>query len=100
MKKANVKLTSGVMPYAYDKMKDFHMGSLSSGFLAEAAEILSRNAVQGKDAAHHAREALKSDAANTNSGLQQRIGQEYVFLQRRRRKSWSYVLLPVWTINI
>ncbi len=36
--KANAKLASGVMPYRFEQMKDFHMGYLS-GFQAERRDI-------------------------------------------------------------
>ena len=65
LKKANVKLTSGVMPYAYDKMKDFHMGYLS-GFLAERRDI-EQNIVQGK-MQHTMRESAEKLMRDTISG--------------------------------
>ena len=94
LKKANVKLTSGVMPYAYDKMKDFHMGYLS-GFLAERRDI-EQNAVQGK-MQHTMRESAEKLMRDTISGYNS-ISVKNTFFAPKK-EIWSYVLLPVWTIT-
>lgn len=94
LKKANVKLTSGVMPYAYDKMKDFHMGYLS-GFLAERRDI-EQNAVQGK-MQHTMRESAEKLMRDTISGYNSVSVKNTFFAPKK--EIWSYVLLPVWTIT-
>ena len=94
LKKANVKLTSGVMPYAYDKMKDFHMGYLS-GFLAERRDI-EQNAVQGK-MQHTMRESAEKLMRDTISGYNSVSVKNMFFAPKK--EIWSYVLLPVWTIT-
>ena len=81
LKKANVKLTSGVMPYAYDKMKDFHMGYLS-GFLAERRDI-EQNAVQGK-MQHTMRESAEKLMRDTINGYNS-VSVKNTFLHRRRK---------------
>ena len=94
LKKADVKLTSGVMPYAYDKMKDFHMGYLS-GFLAERRDI-EQNAVQGK-MQHTMRESAEKLMRDTISGYNS-VSVKNTFLHRRR-KSGRMCCSPVWTIT-
>lgn len=94
LKKANVKLTSGVMPYAYDKMKDFQMGYLS-GFLAERRDI-EQNAVQGK-MQHTMRESAEKLMRDTISGYSSVSVKNTFFAPKK--EIWSYVLLPVWTIT-
>lgn len=94
LKKANVKLTSGVMPYAYDKMKDFHMGYLS-GFLAERRDI-EQNAVQGK-MQHTMRESAEKLMRDTINGYNSVSVKNTFFAPKK--ETWSYVLLPVWTIT-
>ena len=94
LKKANVKLTSGVMPYAYDKMKDFHMGYLS-GFLAERRDI-EQNAVQGK-MQHTMRESAEKLMRDTINGYNSVSVKNTFFAPKK--EIWSYVLLPVWTIT-
>ena len=94
LKKANVKLTSGVMPYAYDKMKDFHMGYLS-GFLAERRDI-EQNAVQGK-MQHTMRESAEKLMRDTINGYSSVSVKNTFFAPKK--EIWSYVLLPVWTIT-
>ena len=94
LKKANVKLTSGVMPYAYDKMKDFHMGYLS-GFLAERRDI-EQNIVQGK-MQHTMRESAEKLMRDTISGYNSVSVKNTFFAPKK--ETWSYVLLPVWTIT-
>lgn len=93
LSKANVKLANGVMPYDFSKMKDFNMGYLS-GFQAEKRDI-EQVAVQNKmqnemrtSAEKLMRETIKYDSVtiqNTN------------FMPKK--ETWSYCLLPVWTIT-
>lgn len=94
LKKANAKLAEGVLPYCFEKMKDFHMGYLS-GFLAERRDI-GREEIQGK---------LQTDMRkNAETLMRETIkGYSSVSVQNvnfhAKREKWSYVLLPVWTIT-
>lgn len=94
LKKANAKLASGIMPYDFNKMKDFNMGYLS-GFQAERRDI-EREEVQGKmqqemreSAEKLLRETVKgySSVSVTNCNI------------RPKREGWFYCLFPVWTVT-
>ena len=92
--KANAKLAQGVMPYRFDKMKDFHMGYLS-GFMAERRDI-EQEQVQGKMQATM-RDCAEKLLRETVSGYNAVNVQNCGFVPKK--ELWHYVLLPVWTIT-
>lgn len=94
LQKANAKLASGVMPYQFERMKDFHMGYLS-GFMAERRDI-EQAAVQNKMQSEM-RESAEKLLRETVSGYNSVSVQSSHFVPKKER--WSYVLLPVWTIT-
>lgn len=94
LQKANAKLAGGVMPYNFDRMKEFQMGYLS-GFLAERRDI-EQAAVQGKMQTEM-RESAEKLMRETISGYNSVSVRNTNF--RSKREKWSYVLLPVWTIT-
>lgn len=94
LQKANVRLASGVMPYRFESMKEFHMGYLS-GFLAERRDI-EQKAVQGK-MQQEMRESAEKLMRETITGYNS-VSVNNTFF-RPKRENWSYVLLPVWTIT-
>lgn len=94
LQKANARLANGVMPYDFERMKDFHMGYLS-GFMAERRDI-EQAAVQNKMQCE-----MRASAERL---LRETItGYDAVSVQgsdfRPKKETWSYVLLPVWTIT-
>lgn len=94
LQKANAKLASGVMPYDFSKMKDFHMGYLS-GFMAERRDI-EQKSVQGK-MQNEMRESAERLLRETITGYTSVSVRGSNF--NPKREKWSYVLLPVWTIT-
>lgn len=94
LQKANAKLASGVMPYRFESMKQFHMGYLS-GFLAERRDI-EQKAVQGK-MQQEMRESAQKLMRETITGYNS-VSVNNAFF-RPKRENWAYVLLPVWTIT-
>lgn len=94
LKKANAKLAEGVLPYRFEKMKDFHMGYLS-GFLAERRDI-AREEVQGKLQAEM-RKSAETLMRETIKGYSSVSVQNTNF--HAKHENWVYVLLPVWTIT-
>ena len=94
LKKANAELAMGVLPYYFEKMKDFNMGYLS-GFLAEKRDIEKEN-VKGRmesNAKKYA-EIMMRDTIEGYSGVS--LDSSKV---RFRHGKWLYCLLPVWTIT-
>ena len=94
LQKANAKLASGVMPYDFNKMKDFQMGYLS-GFMAERRDI-EQETVRGKMQAEM-RESAQKLMRDTMDGYSSVSVRSANF--RPKNETWSYVLLPVWTIT-
>lgn len=94
LKKANAKLAEGVMPYAFEKMKKFHMGYLS-GFLAERRDI-ERQDVQAKmqDEMKESAQKLMRETINGYNAVSVRNAG---FLPQK--EMWHYALFPVWTIT-
>lgn len=94
LQKANAKLASGVMPYDFSRVKEFHMGYLS-GFQAERRDIEQttvRNKMQTE-----MRESAEKLMRETISGYQSVSVRSTNF--RAKWEKWSYVLLPIWTIT-
>ena len=94
LNKANAKLAEGVMPYRFEKTKDFNMGYLS-GFLAERRDI-EQQEVQGKMQAkmrESAEKLMRETISNYNSVSVRNAG----FVPKK--EMWHYTLFPVWTIT-
>ena len=93
LQKANADLTRGVMPYDFDKMRDFNMGYLS-GFMAEKRDIEVASLEQ------QMQEKAKSYAYNM---MKNTIQYGTVNIQNSKTQfcgeDWAYCLLPVWTIT-
>ena len=93
LQKANAELARGVMPYNFEKMRDFNMGYLS-GFMAEKRDIESGSLKQRMQA------MAKSYAFNM---VKDTIHYSSVNIENSqtsfRGEDWAYCLLPVWTIT-
>ena len=93
LQKANAELARGVMPYNFEKMRDFNMGYLS-GFMAEKRDIESdsleqRMQTMAKSYAYNmVKDTIKYSAVNIENSQ-----------TRFRGEDWAYCLLPVWTIT-
>lgn len=94
LKKNNLKLAEGVLPYDVTKVQDFHMGYLS-GFLAEKRD-LERVDLQADVAADAKKfgEKLLKDTVNGYSHLNVNN-----CLLHTERENWDYIMLPVWTVT-
>ena len=94
LKKANSKLSSGVLPYDMAKAKEFHMGFLS-GFLAEK-----RDMEQDRFVAALEEEIRQFAESSIREGLSR-----YDSVQIRSKDmrignpKWNYALMPVWTLT-
>lgn len=94
LQKANKELVEGVLPYQFDKMKDFSMGYLS-GFQAEKRDI------EKEGVAEEARRETKDYATRL---LRESVsGYDGVKVHNcgfsNGSENWNYVLLPIWTIT-
>lgn len=94
LQKANAELAKGVLPYHFEKMKDFNMGYLS-GFMAEKRDI-------EKDGLKAQMKSLAQDYTNTL--MRNTIDGYNAFTTdhsdiRFSKEEWQYCLLPVWTIT-
>ena len=94
LKKANVKLLNGVLPYNLKEMKDFNMGYLS-GFLAEKRDI-EKETVE-PELTSVMKQTAENLMRNTVSGYNA-VTVNHMGLLPQNEK-WSYVLLPVWTVT-
>lgn len=90
----NMKLAEGIMPYEFDHTAKFHMGYLS-GFFAERRDI-ERAAIQGKMQGAM-RQSAEKLLRETVSGYDTVNINNAGFVPKK--ESWSYVLLPAWTIT-
>lgn len=94
LKKANSKLSSGILPYDMSNAQEFHMGYLS-GFLAEKRDIEKEDLKIG--VGEEAREYGEKILRDTVHG--------YTSLSVRscrldcQKENWDYMLLPVWTVT-
>lgn len=94
LKKANSKLSAGVLPYDMAKAQEFHMGYLS-GFLAEK-----RDMEQGE-----LETEVRAEAKEYGEKLLKGTIHGYTALSvkgcrlNRQRENWEYLLLPVWTVT-
>lgn len=94
LKKANAKLSSGVLPFQTEGLKPFHMGYLT-GFFAEKRDM-EREQLR-PEIEHEVKEfaaaSLKSSAAGY-SGLNVRYQETDI-----QTPVWHYGLFPVWTLT-
>ena len=93
LQKANAELARGVMPYDFEKMRDFNMGYLS-GFMAEKRDIEFNSLEERMQA------MAKSYAFNM---VKDTINYSSVNIQNSQThfcgEDWAYCFLPVWTIT-
>lgn len=94
LKKADLDLSEGVLPYDFDHMKDFQMGYLS-GFFAEKRDM------ESQDLQEQVRAGMRESAQNL---FRETVtGYDSVHLRHAdftvSEESWKYVLLPVWTLT-
>lgn len=94
LKKANKELVEGVLPYQFDKMKDFSMGYLS-GFLAEKRDIEKEGVAA--DAARETEDYAKKLLRESITGYNAVNVRSCNFTAKT--EGWHYVLLPIWTIT-
>lgn len=94
LKKANSVLAQGVMPFEFQKMKQFHMGYLS-GFLAERRDIERRDVEEKMR--HTMRESAEKLMRETITGYNFVSVSDLGFVPKR--EDWHYVLFPIWTIT-
>lgn len=94
LKKANLMLAEGVLPYDFSKAEEFHMGYLS-GFFAEKRDI-ERSDLESQvdEEVRRYTEELLEDTIQGYTGVH-RVNSSV----RPRDNRWSYVLLPVWTVT-
>lgn len=94
LKKANKELVEGVLPYRFDKMKDFSMGYLS-GFLAEKRDIEKEGvaAEAARETEDYAKKLLRESITGYNA-----VNVRSCNLTAKT-EGWHYVLLPIWTIT-
>lgn len=94
LKKANSKLSEGVLPFQTEGLKPFHMGYLA-GFLAEKRDVeqqeLARQVEQ--EVREFAMSSLRSSADGYSSLNVQRQTADI------RDAQWRYGLFPVWTLT-
>ena len=94
LQKANAEIAKGVLPYDFEKMKDFNMGYLS-GFMAEKRDIEKASL----------KEQMRSLAQNCTNTLMRDTVEGYdAFTEEHSdiqftKEEWQYCLLPVWTIT-
>ncbi len=94
LSKANRQLVEGVFPFEMDKKQPFHMGYLS-GFLAENRDMDQQQFRQEveDEVKEYAQQSLRDGISGYNS-LQIRSQQSSI-----SNASWTYALLPVWTLT-
>ena len=94
LKKANRVLAEGILPYRMEESKPFHMGFLS-GFLAEKRDIAKSEVEETfrSEAKEYAANMLRESV----SGYETVTDQKNSF--SNRKETFSYTLLPVWTLT-
>lgn len=94
LKKANYKLSEGVLPYDVSKVQKFHMGYLS-GFLAEKRDIEQTELESG----------VETEAREYGEKLLRQTVKGYSSVSVKscrlncQKENWDYILLPVWTVT-
>ena len=94
LKEANQKLAEGVLPYDLTKMEEFHMGYLS-GFQAQRRDVDREDLAQ--DVSQEVKEYGRQLLRDTISGYSGVTVNSHNL--KMLKESWSYVLLPVWTLT-
>lgn len=94
LKEANQKLAEGVLPYDLTKMEEFHMGYLS-GFQAQRRDVDQEDLAQ--DVSQEVKEYGRQLLRDTISGYSGVTVNSHNL--KMLKESWSYVLLPVWTLT-
>lgn len=93
LKKANIDLIHGVLPFDIDKKQEFNMGFLS-GFFAEKRDI------ETKDVETKIRNEMRSQA---EAAFRNTMKYSSVTIKnsdfKALRETWDYVMLPVWTLT-
>lgn len=94
LKKSNVQLAEGVLPYDVSKVQKFHMGFLS-GFLAEKRDIdrTELSAQVQREADEYGEKILRGTVNGYSS-----ISVKNCHLNRQK-ENWDYIMLPVWTVT-
>lgn len=94
LKKANYKLSEGVLPYDVSKVQSFHMGYLS-GFLAEKRDIERSELESG----------IETEAREYGEKLLRQTVKGYSSVSVKnchlncQKENWDYIMLPVWTVT-
>ena len=93
LRKANVDLVTGVLPYNLSQTEEFNMGYLS-GFFAEKRDIETR------DIADQVHTEMRGYADKL---LRETIDFDVVKVKnsdvRLKKENWNYLMLPVWTLT-
>ena len=94
LQKANKELVEGVLPYQFDKMKDFSMGYLS-GFQAEKRDIEKEGVAEEarRETKDYATKLLRESVSGYDGVKVHNCGFS------SGSETWNYVLLPIWTIT-
>lgn len=94
LKKSNVQLAEGVLPYDVSKVQKFHMGFLS-GFLAEKRDVGQEelNTLVQQEADEYAKKVLRGTVEGYSS-----VSVTSCHLNREQ-ENWDYMMLPVWTVT-
>ena len=94
LKKADVQLSQGVLPYDFSKAEDFHMGYLS-GFVSERRDIERQELEKSvrQEVTNYVQTMMEGEVRGYTSfhGGPCRISNV--------EEDWTYVLLPVWTVT-
>lgn len=94
LKKADVQLSQGVLPYDFSKAEDFHMGYLS-GFVSERRDIDRQELEKSvrQEVTNYVQTMMEGEVRGYTSfyGGPCRISNV--------EEDWTYVLLPVWTVT-
>lgn len=94
LKKANAKLSAGVLPFQTDGLQPFHMGYLT-GFQAEKRDM-EKEQLKGA-VEQEVREFAAMNLKNSADGYSSlNVGQLKADI---REESWHYGLFPVWTLT-
>lgn len=94
LRKTNLMLAEGVLPYDFSKAEEFHMGYLS-GFLAEKRDIERIDLEsQVEEEVRRYTEELLEDTIQGYTGVHTVNSAVHP-----KENHWSYVFLPVWTVT-
>ena len=94
LSKISANLLGGVMPFEFDRAKEFHMGYLS-GFAAECRDIGKADLLRNMQ--RRTRDCAKEMIRSSVSGYDSVSVRQEDY--RVKEEDMAYVLLPVWTIT-